>query len=506
MNLNKFSEEGEEKTILVYIRTLSRDVLIYGSGRVIIPLISIVTLPILTRIFSPTDFGVIEGISTIASVFALFSTLMLESSAQRSYYDYKESEEFERKRVISTSFWTLIIWNFVFILGILPFAGKIGDIFFASKEYRYILLISLGNISGVSIYNFLKEIFRLQNQPIRYSVYTVVSALVSTILIILLVAFFKIGLVGYFLGGLIGSIVIVPVVVWSVRKNILWVFSKFELKKMLQYGLPLIPTNCSIWVLALSDRFFLLKLTSLKEVGLYAIGVKLTQVILLFVTAFGLAWNPFILSIYSRDTEEEKRVRGKIFTYYIFALGFLAVFITVFSRPIILFLTTRDFLDAYKVIGILALATAASGATQALCTGLNIARKTKYLAIYTGIAAFLNIILNAILIPFFGFIGAATATAISYYVLCILYYKKSQELYISPYEPEKIIKIGILSCLVVLTGTFIPKSDLITDLLTKSFLFLSFPCLCLAWKVFDKHEIYAFKTLLLSILRLKNSG
>ena len=498
-------ERGEDNRIQSYIRILSRDVLIYGTGRVIIPLISIVTLPILTRIFTPSDYGVIEGVATISSVFALFSTLMLESSAQRSYYDYKDSEEFERKRVISTSFWTLIIWNLLFMMSVLPFAAKLGRLLFSNEEYGLLILISLGAIPGMSVYNFLKEIFRLRNQPVRYSFYTVISALLSTILIILLVAVFKIGLVGYFLGALIGSIVIAPAVVWSVRENILRVFSRVELKKMLHYGLPLIPTNCSIWVLTLSDRFFLLKFTSLKEVGLYAIGVKLTQVILLFVTAFGLAWGPFILSIYSRDKEEEKRVRGEMVTYYIFILGFLAVFITAFSRPIILFLTTKDFLDAYKVIGILALATAASGASQALCTGINIARKTKYLAIYTGIAAFLNIILNAILIPFFGFIGAAIATAISYYVLCIVYYKKSQELYFSPYEPEKIIKIGILSCLVTLAGTLIWENDLFTELLIKTLLFVSFPCLCLMWNVFDKHEIYAFKALLLSILRLKES-
>lgn len=487
------------------IKTLSKDILIYGTGRVILPFISIITLPILTRIFNPSDYGVIEGIATISSVFALFSTFMLESSAQRSYYDYKDSEEFERKRVISTSFWTLVIWNLIFIMSILPYATKIGNLFFANEEYGLLLLISLGAIPGMAIYNFLKEIFRLRNQPVRYSVYTVISALLSSIPIILLVAVFKIGLVGYFLGGLIGSIVMAPVVIWSVRENILWVFSWVELKKMLHYGLPLIPTSCSIWVLTLSDRFFLLKLTSLKEVGLYAIGVKLTQVIMLFITAFALAWSPFILSIYSRDKEEEKRVRGKIVTYYIFVLGFLAVFITAFSRPIILFLATKDFLDAYKVIGILALAMAASGASQALCTGISIARKTKFLAIYTGIAAFLNIILNAILIPFSGFIGAAIATAISYFVLCILYYKKSQELYVSPYEPEKIIKIGILSCLVVLGGTLILRNDLFTELLIKSLLFISFPFLCLMWKVFDKHEIRAFKRMLLNIVRLRAS-
>jgi O-antigen/teichoic acid export membrane protein len=164
--------------------------------------------------------------------------------------------------------------------------------------------------------------------------------------------------------------------------------------------------------------------------------------------------------------------------------------------------TTKDFLEANNVIGILALATAASGASQVLCTGINIARKTKYLALYTGLAAFLNVCLNAILIPQFGFIGAAGATATSYFFLCILYYRKSQQLYFSPYEPAKIVKIGILSCAVVLASTSISNNDLFVEFIIKSIFFLSFPFLCFLWKVYDRHEISIFRRELSNALKL----
>jgi O-antigen/teichoic acid export membrane protein len=492
---------AEVRTIFEQIKRLSKDILIYGTGNTLVPLINIVTLPILTRFFDPSRFGVIEGIVAISSVFALFSTLMLESAAQRSFFDYKEEEEFKRKRIISTSFWALMAWNILFFMPILLNSERIGSLFIADRQYDMLLFISLATVPIISLFKFLREIFRLRNQPGKYTVYTVVSALLLAGLVILFVAIMKIGLAGYFLGALIGGVIVLPFVTWSVRENILFVFSWDELKKMLHYALPLIPTSCSIWVLTLSDRFFLLRLTSLREVGLYAIGVKLTQVIFLFVAAFGLAWSPFIFSIYSRDKDEEKRVRGKVTTYYIFALAFLAVFITVFSRPFILLFTTNEYLSAYKVIGILALATAASGASQVLCTGINLSRKTKFLAVYTGLAALSNIILNAILIPKFGFIGAAVATAISYYFLCILFYKKSQQLYLSPYEPEKIIKIGIVSCVLVLAGTFFHNSALSLEILTKTLLLFSFPFLCFLCKVFDPNEIQALKKGLQDIVR-----
>jgi O-antigen/teichoic acid export membrane protein len=466
-------------------------------------LIGIVTLPIFTRLFDPSAFGVIEGVAAIASMLALFSTLMLESSAQRSYYDHRENEAHKRRIVISTALWALIVWNIVFFLPILPNYNRIANVMFDEGKHGYLLLIALIAIPITSLYRFLKEIFRLHNQPGKYTIYTAASAVSISASMIVFVVVLRIGLVGYFWGGLIGGLIVLPPLVWSVRKNIVSTVSWPELKKMLHYGLPLIPTNCSIWVLTLSDRFFLLRLTSLKEVGLYAIGVKLTQLLLLFITAFGLAWSPFILSIYSRDKEEEKRVRGKITTYYLFVLALLAVFITVFSKPLIFLLTTREFLDAHRVIGILALATAASGASQALCTGINIARKTKYLAWYTFLAALLNILLNATLIPKFGMMGAAVATAVSYYFLCFLYYRKSQQLYFSPYELDRIIKIAILSGGVILAATFINGNALFWDLLAKTLLFLSFVLLCLLFRVFDSQELHVFRKKLQEALGLR---
>jgi O-antigen/teichoic acid export membrane protein len=463
--------------------------LIYGTGNVSVPLIGIVTLPIFTRFFDPSAFGIIEGIAMVSSIFTLFATLMLESSAQRSYYDYKETEDFKRKVVISTALCALVLWNFIFFLVVLPNCNRIGGLLFGDETHGNLLFIALVTIPIMSLYRFLKEIFRLRNQPKKYTVYTVVSAVLTASGMILLVAVFDLGLFGF------------PPLIGAIRKTVVFAVSWDELKKMLHYGLPLIPTSGSMWVLALSDRFFLLKLTSLREVGLYAVGAKLSQILYLFVTAFGLAWSPFILSIYSKDKEEEKRIRGKITTYYIFALALLAVFITIVSKPVILLLTTREFLDAHKVIGILALATAASGATQALCTGINIARKTKYLAWYTFLAALLNITLNAILIPRFGMMGAAVATAVSYLLLCVLYYRKSQELYFSPYELNKILKIGILGCSVIFAATFFHRNALFWEFVTKVSLFLSFILLCLLWKVFDPHEIRVFRRKLGEVLR-----
>ena len=479
--------------ITSYAVSLGRDMFIYGTGRVALPLLGLVTLPILTRFFGPADYGVIETITMVSSIVALFAGLMLESSVQRSYYDYRPEEKDQRRLVFSTGLFALLVWNVMFLSPVMASAKKIGSIVFSQHDYDSVLLVALAGIPIYSTFSFLKEIFRLENQPMRYTWYTVGSAVWSAGLSIIMVVYFGMGLFGFFLGSVVGYLFILPLLIYSVRGAIGAMFSGIELKRMLRFGFPLIPTSFSIWILTLSDRFFLVKFRDLTEVGLYSMGVKVTQLILLFITAFGLAWSPFILSIYSKDKAEEKRVRARVTTYYVFVLLLLAAFVGSFSRVIIHLLATAEFVDAFRVVGLLAFGTAAMGATQALCTGISITRETKYFAMYTGVAAALNIVLNWLVIPRWGFLGAAFTTAISYVLLCALYYVKSQELYWSPYELGKLLRMGVAGVIVIGVGTVYYADSLITEILIKGVLFMSFPVLCLCLNVFSMSELARVK-------------
>ena len=75
--------------------------------------------------------------------------------------------------------------------------------------------------------------------------------------------------------------------------------------------------------------------------------------------------------------------------------------------------------------------------------GLYYGSQTKLIALYRGVGAICNIILNVLLIPKFGFIGAASATSISYLIMSILLYLKSNKLFFIPFN-WKIILYAII--------------------------------------------------------------
>ena len=78
------------------------------------------------------------------------------------------------------------------------------------------------------------------------------------------------------------------------------------LRRMNQFGMPLVPSAVFLWVINFADRFFLVKLTNTHEVGLYSVGVRIASAMALLLTAFRAAWPAFAYSI---DDEREAEVR-----------------------------------------------------------------------------------------------------------------------------------------------------------------------------------------------------
>lgn len=80
--------------------------------------------------------------------------------------------------------------------------------------------------------------------------------------------------------------------------------------------------------------------------------------------------------------------------------------------------------------------------------GILLKRKTHYLPTITAIAAFTNVFLNFILIPKYNMMGAALATAISFFVYILATYFVAQKIYFIPFEIKRIEKI--LFCAILL--------------------------------------------------------
>jgi O-antigen/teichoic acid export membrane protein len=226
-----------------------------------------------------------------------------------------------------------------------------------------------------------------------------------------------------------------------------------RLRAMLAFALPLVPVAVTTWLTQYADRYFVLHFASLRELGHYAIGGRLANVLLFAMGAFAFAWSPFALELMGRDPARERVARARALVYVAIAACFGAICLSVYSREFLRTVTDPAFEDAYKVVGILCLGAVAAGLSAVLGTGITIARKTRYFARYAFYAAGLNIALNLMLVPPLGMVGAAIAAASTYTMVAFVYHHRAQLLDPAPFAPRRVLAIVTVAAAIIAVGS-----------------------------------------------------
>lgn len=464
---------------------LGRDLFIYGSGRIAFQFLIFLSIPILTRILSKDDFGVIETMTSVTAALAVIVLLGLDSASQRSYFDYGEDQPEERRRVLSTTFWTLLCWSTLLVGLLVLMSGPISRALFGGETYRVVVAIAIAVVAAETMFLFIQEVLRVRHQPARYAVLSIVWGLATIGLMVALVGVFDKGLRGYYLGFLLGGLFTVVVGLLVIRDAVRFTFDARELKVMLAYGLPLVPLAASTWIIQLVDRFFLLHYSSIAELGVYGLGVRLANLLMLAVVTLGLAWAPFIFELAQRAPEEERELRGRSLTYTAILLGFGALVISIFAREAFLTVTDPKFEEAYKVVGLSAASVVFVGLNAVTVTGISLRRRTGYFARYAVYVAALNIALNFLLIPPYGMVGAALATAVTYAVLAALYYYRAQRVDPAPFQAGKVLAILAVTGVLIAIGTFVNLDPLWLSVVAKLPLVVAFPLAMLMIRALD---------------------
>ena len=427
--------------------TLGRHTFVYGLAGAAAQAVGIVTLPIFARAFTPAEYGVLEIATVGYAALLVFADTGLTSGAQRSYYDYDDHEEPERRAALFTGLAASLAWGALAVLVLVAFAGPISRWVFSGQQYDAVVRIVALTVPLGTIAAFAREAMRLKFRPWTYTVSALLASVGGALIAIVLVVGFDLGVKGVVLGSLIGVGLAAAYGLAATHATLLGRFSPHELRKMVSYGLPLVPAAVALWGLTFVDRVMLAKLGSLADTGEYAVATRFGFVLTLAVTAFATAFGPFQLALWKEDAELEKRVRDHTLTYLTVALASLGVVLSVFAQDIVSVIAP-SFDRAYQVVGLLVMSIVLWGIANLVLFGIGLMRRTGYVAAFTTLAAAVNIGLNFALIPPFGIVGASIANLIAYLVLVLTYYRTSQRLYPTPYtlsKPLKVLAVGAVA-------------------------------------------------------------
>jgi O-antigen/teichoic acid export membrane protein len=195
------------------------------------------------------------------------------------------------------------------------------------------------------------------------------------------------------------------------------------------------------------DRTLLASMRGLFDVGYYALASKLAAPLFLLLNAFAAAWIPFIL-----EQPEHRRLelRARALTAVTAAAGIAFVAILLAAPALLRLVGGRAYHGSLGAVPGLALGWLAWGVAFVLSTEFMISRRTKVVAAVTGASAVGNILLNVILIPPFGFVGAAWTSAATFVFLAAGYLVLERRRVRVPYRwPRLLFAAGVIAAATV---------------------------------------------------------
>ena len=189
-------------------------------------------------------------------------------------------------------------------------------------------------------------------------------------------------------------------------------FSSHILKRFFFYGIPIVGVAISTWNISLSDRYIIHIFRSSREVGLYAISYDIANksFSLIFMIIM-LGAFPIIINTWSRYGRKiTERLISSLLRYYFIIIFPLFIIVTLLSKEIIEVLAAPNYLEGYWVLPWVALGTAFWGLALHTNKVWELTENTTIIFALGLMAALLNLILNFIFVPKYGFKAAAITT------------------------------------------------------------------------------------------------
>ena len=375
------------------------------------PLILIYTI-VLTRLLSPSDYGIF----TVAMTFAIFAGVV--SDFGLSTIALRESSVYSTiklRQFINTLF-SLKFINIVIITALSIVFIIYGPIHFANNNVAIILTISL------CLYWFIEvilSILRSKFMPEKESVLFILWRTILLLSTIILVYIYR-NTVSAAFSHLFASIIIFILGILFVRRFISGIdlkLSKETLNKILKSSIFVFFSSLFIIAYFRIDIIIMnLNGIASDEIGRYGAVYKIIDAIMVLPSAIAGGVFP-ALSVVAKYNREDINKAGELLRPLLFFGLLCPIVITPISRPVILLIYGSPFVSAYNILNILLWALPFIFMNYILYSILIALGFERFNMVATLICLIFNVLLNIILIPRFVSVGAAISTVLTEIIL-----------------------------------------------------------------------------------------
>lgn len=380
--------------------------------------IAFLTVPIFTRILSTTDYGIITTYYSWIAILSMIVGFALHMGIRMAFVDYKDKiDDF-----MSTTLTFTLESGLVLIISVVLCIKLIR----VNIPLTLVVLCLLQSISAAiaedySMYLMMK--FRYIGRTAIMVLPNIISVIIS-ICAILYVVNEKL-----YMGRIVPTAIVYIVVgvilaVLTYRKS-----HVLHNAKYIKYGLaistPLVLHGVALNILSQSDRTMITWLADASQTGIYSLIYNFSMLATVITTSLEGVWAPWFMKKYEL---KDFSIINKRSVEYVHLVTYAMVCLILIGPEVIKLLASSDYWQGIAIIPPVVIANYIIFLYSFYVNVEHYNKKTIYISLNTAIVAILNIILNYIFIPIYGYPAAAYTTLVSYLIALILHARYAKKL------------------------------------------------------------------------------
>lgn len=404
-------------------RLFYKDFLWYAVGMMVPMGINLIKTPIFTRHYSAEEYGYLGLIMMVFMYLSTVSYAWLSSCIWRYY------NTFQRKGILPKFYANLIflygLSTAIMLICAAVFIAFYHTPFLVSK----LIVICFLHFVTKELLGLYIVVLRVKGEAKNSNVLAIVQALASFGLL----CFFAFRL-DFDISALIMSSIVIDLILiiglsiyLKVNKRLTWfslqLVNRRYLKKFVQFGSFILLSSLVTLLIVSSDRYILAMYDSLKNVGVYTKVYDIAQIsITAFVLVFFSVINPKMNRELSQNVSNSNPLLQQYLYAYLLILLPIVAILSMFSKEIADLLLGEEFRAGYQIMPYVFFSTFVYGLVTFSLNKLKFANRLKTILAILSLTFAVNLVLNLIFIPSYGYFGAAVTTFISYGLMLCLFF------------------------------------------------------------------------------------
>jgi O-antigen/teichoic acid export membrane protein len=402
------------------LTSVAKGATIIFGGLVAGTLLGMVNQIILGRYLGPENYGLFNLSMSVVMIAAALSVFGFFGSLSRFIpYHLEKKEQNIVRSVIDFGALFSFFLGLTFAIIIYLLAGSLAIRVFHDPRLEPVLKI----FAIVIPLHGLQQVVRGTVRGFKAAKYDAIlfniGTRIVTILVFLLSMLFVNRLYGAIIAFIAGVVVTTAVTVWIIIKKIFPDYREYRrvpvARNLLSFSWPLALTGFTFLFVSKTDKVLLGYFMTSKDVGIYTPALMIANLLIFISTAFKYIFLPTVSEYFSKNDLQGLEPLFKSTSKWNFLVVLpLFVFILIFPKEILTILFGSSYTGGYLALIIVSLGIAANDFAGTSATILVAGGRTKANLACEIIAGTTNVVLNIILIPIYGIVGAAIATGLSF--------------------------------------------------------------------------------------------